>query len=174
MRIGEGPGHASTWQRWTIDEIDGGVARLAIAESPYGLDPAAAEAYYTGAPVGEFRQAIVEAEIAPPEHIWGDELPVYAREDDLQRFLHRRRKARGLPDPRPLREGDVFWVLLPPDTDEALLAQLTPAEAMARADELNVAVWDVTAAARQAAKVTYESAVRVAGNEGRRSRRSRG
>jgi hypothetical protein len=157
---------ASTWQRWTIDELDARITRVAVAETAYGLESSVAEAYDTRADVETFRQAVVDTEDVPPEHLWGDERAVYLRVADLQRFLNRRGQVRGLPDPRELREGDVFWILLPATMDETALRRLTPKRILAKGEALGVQVWDVTAAARQAAKRTYDSAVRAAGDDG--------
>ena len=155
-----------TWERWTIDEIDEGVVRVAVARTEYALDPAVAEAYFEQADAETLRQAVFEAEDAPPEHIWGDEEAVFLPVPELDKLLRQRTQVRGLPDRRPLREGDVFWVLLlSDDVAESTLRGVSSSELPARAAELKAEVWDVTAAARQAAKRSYDRAVRVAAPE---------
>ena len=49
---------AGTWQRWTIDEIDAGLARVAVAESAYPLESGAAEALYTQQSADEVLKAL--------------------------------------------------------------------------------------------------------------------
>ena len=156
---------AGTWQRWTIDEIDAGLARVAVADSEYPLESGAAEAMDTKQPVDKVRAAVFKVENAPPDDVWGDEQPVYMPVEELREFLKRRAEIRALPDPRPLREGDVFWIVQSPDLDENARRGLTAAKIMDRADKLQPQVWDVTAAARQAAKRTYDDAVRAATDE---------
>jgi hypothetical protein len=156
---------ASTWQRWTIDELDAGLARIAVAQARYPLESTVAEAVATEAEVDELREAVARVEDAPPDDLWEDEVPVYLAVDELEPFLRRRDEIPGLPDDRPLREGDVFWVVLPADLDEERFRDLAPAAMMQGASALDVQVWDVTAAARQAAKRTYDAAVRAASDE---------
>jgi len=162
-----------TWQRWTIDEIDEGWVRVAVAHTDYGLDPDAAEAKQRGRSVERLRQAVFEAEDAPPEHIWSDEEAAFFEVEKLERLLGRRSRIRGLPRRRQLREGDVFWIVAPTQPDEETIPLPRPAELPALAARLGVEVWDVTAAARQAAKREYDRAVR-AGDPNARPRRRRG
>lgn len=156
---------AATWQRWTIDEVDAGLARVAVAESEFPLESTVAEAYATGDDVEAVRNAVFRVENSPPEAIWGDEEAVYLAADDLESFLKRRAAIRALPDPRPLREGDVFWIVLPAEVEEEELRGLTAIDVVGRAERLAPQVWDVTAAARQAAKRTYDDALRAATDE---------
>ncbi|MGH2429345.1 MAG: hypothetical protein ACRDGV_10790 [Candidatus Limnocylindria bacterium] len=157
---------AATWQRWTIDELDAGLARVAVAESAYPLESSAAEAQATEADVDTVREAVLRVEDAPPADIWGDEEAVYLHAGRLETFLKRRADIRALPDPRPLREGDVFWIVLPVEVGEETMRELTPQDLLGRAEQLSAQVWDVTAAARQAVKRTYDAAVRAASEEG--------
>jgi hypothetical protein len=152
-----------TWQRWTIDEIDEGVARVAVAHSEYGLDPDVAEAHQRGRGPERLRQAVFEAEDVPPEHIWSDEEPAFFPVATLERLLRRRSKIRGLPGRRQLREGDVFWIVAPTHPDVETVPLPAPEDLPAVAAALDVQVWDVTAAARQAAKRGYDRAVRATG-----------
>jgi hypothetical protein len=157
---------AATWQRWTIDEIDAGLARVAVAASEYPLESTVAEAAYEeGGDLEAVRDAVFGVENSPPEDIWGDEEAAYLAVDDLDTFLKRRADIKALPDPRPLREGDVFWIVLPVELEEEARLGLTAIDLLARAEQLKPQIWDVTAAARQAAKRTYDDAVRAATDE---------
>ena len=160
-----GDGGGSTWQRWTIDEIDLGLARLAVAQSRHPLESSVAEAQATDADPDVLRERVVQVEDAPPDDLWDDEQPVFMALDELRTFLGRRNDIRGLPDDRPLREGDVFWVVLPPTLEARAIRDMTPRGVVARAEDLAVQVWDVTAAARQAAKRTYDDALRAASDD---------
>jgi hypothetical protein len=160
-----GEGDVSTWQRWTIDEIDLGVARLAVAQARYPLESTVAEAEATDADAEVLRELVVEVEDAPPDDLWADEQPVFMPIDELRAFLKRRNDIRGLPDERPLREGDVFWVVLSPALEARTLRDMTARRVMVEAEQLDVQVWDVTAAARQAAKRTYDDALRAASDD---------
>ena len=160
-----GDGGVSTWQRWTIDEIDLGVARLAVAQSRHPLESTVAEAEATNADADVLRKLVVEVEDTSPDDLWADEQPIFMPVDELREFLKRRDGIRGLPDERPLREGDVFWVVLSPAVEARALGDLTPRRVMVEAEQLDVQVWDVTAAARQAAKRTYDDALRAASDD---------
>lgn len=162
MNGGDG---GATWQRWTIDEIDLGVARLAVAEALYPLESTVAEAQATNADTDQLRELVVLVEDAPPDDLWTDEKAVFLPVDELRSLLRRRDEIRGLPDDRPLREGDVFWIVLPPTLEEDARRRMTPRGVAKGAAELEIQVWDVTAAARQAAKRTYDAAVRAASDE---------
>lgn len=155
----------ATWQRWTIDEIDLGVARLAVAEAFYPLESTVAEAEATNAATDQLRELVATVEDAPPDDLWADEKPVFLPVDELRSLLKRRDEIRGLPDDRPLREGDVFWIVLPATLEEDARRGMTPRGVVRDAAELEIQVWDVTAAARQAAKRTYDAAVRAASDE---------
>jgi hypothetical protein len=138
---------------------------VAVAESEHPLESNVAEAHDSGQSVDALRKAVFDVENSPPDNIWGDEEPVYLLADDLQAFLKRRADIKALPDPRPLREGDVFWIVLPPGLEEERLRMLEPAHLLDLAHDVKPEVWDVTAAARQAAKRTYDDAVRAATDE---------
>jgi hypothetical protein len=155
----------ASWQRWTIDEIDAGLARVALAESQYPLESNVAEAYDSGEDLDALREAVFRVENSPPEDIWGDEEAAYLAVDALDSFLRRRADIKALPDPRPLREGDVFWIVLPVEREDEARLGLSAADILDRAEQLGPQVWDVTAAARQAAKRTYDDAVRAATDE---------
>jgi len=155
----------AAWQRWTIDEIDSGTCRIIVAHALQPFESSVAEAFDTGADVDELRQRVLDVEDLSADGVWQDEEAAFLPVETLYEFLRRRARIRGLPDPRLLREGDVFWIVLPPDVDEDELAQISPASVLALADELDVQVWDVTAAARQAAKRTYQAALRAGAPE---------
>ena len=153
----------ATWQRWTIDEIDLGVVRLAVAEAQQPLESGVAEAEDHGTP-GRVRARVFDVEEVPPDDLWGDEQVEYMKEDQLRPLLKRRSRIRGLPKNRPLREGDVFWIVLPARAEDEEVHTVTVRQ-VALDKSLDVQVWDVTAAARQVAKRTYDDAVRAASDE---------
>ena len=148
------------WQRWTIDEIEEDLVRVLVAVSHYPLESTAAEAFDERDAAG-LRAAVVQDEAASPDDLWSDEHAAYLDRQALADFLARRDAAAGLPDARDLREGDVFWVVLP-QAVESVGSRLTPKAIVSRADALEPAVFDVTAASRQAARHTYEAALTAA------------
>jgi len=151
------------WQRWTIDEIDEDLVRVLVAVSHYPLESTAAEAFDERDAAG-LRAAVVQDEAASPDDLWSDERAAYVDGKALADFLARRNTAAGLPDARDLREGDVFWVVLPP-TVAAEASGLAPTAIVTQADQLEPAVLDVTAASRQAARRTYEAALTAASED---------
>jgi hypothetical protein len=86
----------------------------------------------------------------------------------LEPFVRLRQATPGLPDPRPLREGDVFWLVLPMTDVPSSLSGLTPEEILASADELALHLSDITVAARQSVKLADDAAVRAASDKGGR------
>lgn len=165
----------TSWQRWTIDEIDEDVVRVLItsAQDPAqarGLSTsliAAASGSESATSVGirlsdVARDQAMDVETGPIADRWEEEVAAFAERQPLQRFLRRRGGKPGLPRSRPLREGDVFWVIAPrglpspgaPTRDNRRL----PLESYL---ELGVDVWDVTAAARQASKRRYHEVQRA-------------
>jgi hypothetical protein len=154
----------ASWQRWTIDEIDADIARLAIASAFYPLESSVAEAEALGDDPDAIRQQVTKVEFVAPDDLWADEEAVYVNVRQLTEFLKRRDRIRGLPDNRPLREGDVFWIVLPVG-DQGGVRALDAPQLIADVDWAGVEVWDVTAAARQVAKHSYDSALRAASDE---------
>lgn len=155
MKIG------SQWQRWTIDDLADGFARVLVADATQPLESSLAEALDSGAAPDVVQEAVTKVEDAPPDDLWTEERPAHLPLELLEPFLRLRAPVPGLPDPRPLREGDVFWVVLPTTDLESTLADLTPAQVVASAEQLEVQVSDLTAAARQRAKVANEAALRA-------------
>lgn len=149
----------AAWQRWTVDELLEGRARVLVSLARHALESTAAEAHDLARDVarerGRLRAAVVSAETSGPRELWGPELATYVNVRTLERLLQRRTDTPALPDARPLREGDVFWIVQPVDG-----ALLSPAALLRDAGEL-VEVWDVTAAARQASKRSYDQALRA-------------
>lgn len=157
------------WERWTIDEIFDDRVRLLICEAQeatrmaagYQLAAergAAADATRDEAPpIADTAMAI---ELAPTIESWTDEQAVFVDRSDLELFLRRRSRAGVLPGRRPVREGDVFWIL-----SRVSLSRLWVDErgsalgAYRHADPL---VLDLTAAARQASKRVYHRATQAA------------
>jgi hypothetical protein len=159
------------WERWTIDEIDEGMARVLVARARAPEEiRAIADRLWGEVDRGGSRRAssalrrlVALIEVRPPLDQWAPEEIHFFGLTDVAPTLAARRGKPGLPGERPLREGDVFWVLA---ADEpTALALHTPAgerEVMAlRLGSFDV--WDVTAAARQVAKRSYHHAVRMAG-----------
>jgi hypothetical protein len=147
------------WQRWTVDELLEGRARVLVSLARHALESTAAEAYELALDAADqrrrLRASVVTAENSGPRELWGPELAAYVNSRTLDRFLQRRTDTPALPDARPLREGDVFWIVQPVDA-----AVLSPA-ALLRGASGQAQVWDVTAAARQASKRSLDEAVRA-------------
>lgn len=168
-----------TWERWTIDEVDEGVVRVLVSRSlvPDELRTISEEVL---TPAGGRRsgratrtalhQQAMRVELDSSEQRWSRERAIFVAQPILEDLLRARGGKPGLPTNRPLREGDVFWILLPAGPGMALPPDRggTLVDGAARVAEyraLKADVWDVTAAARQAAKRNYHHAVRVAGDE---------
>ena len=111
----------------------------------------------------------MRGELNPASAQWSDESIGYAHLVLLQSFLRSRGGKPGLPTNRLLREGDVFWVMvadwqgrIEPREDMPAVEMEAHATGLRRAD---ADVWDVTAAARQAAKREYHEVVRKASED---------
>ena len=156
----------SHWQRWTIDELDAGSARVLVADALQPLESTAAEAF-DGGTAESIQSAVLMVEDSPPADLWTEERAIHLAVAALAPFVKLRQATPGLPDPRPLREGDVFWVVLPTTDDPSSLLDLTPEEILASAEQLGLHLADITAAARQTVKRADAAAVRAAsGSEG--------
>ncbi len=173
------------WERWTIDEILDGRVRLLTCEArdSVAADGAAVLPQLAGLPEARpDREAMAAAamaiELAPTREAWTDEIGVIVDEAELTRLLGKRTSRGGLPGRRPLREGDVFWVLVPPETDASWApasrwVQVAPGDYVSRAQTATdvlrdyaaagAVVLDLTAAARQAVKHLYHRAELAAG-----------
>lgn len=163
------------WERWTIDEIDEGAARVLISRAGNtrqirGLadhvmtERATASERPTRRLADVLRAEAMRIELDPAAQQWSEESISFGTVPPLQAFLRSRGGKPGLPTNRPLREGDVFWVLVavwPGATEPPGDLTATELEAhMAALQAAGVDVWDVTAAARQAAKRSYHEVMR--------------
>lgn len=151
----------ASWQRWTIDEIVEETVRVLIADAIYPLESTAAEALDSGAAT-DLRQAVVQDEAVSPDDLWLEERAEYMDAGSLRELLHGRTGAPGLPEARDLREGDVFWVVLPPQLVEAMAMDATAMHPLARLLLSGAQVLDVTAASRAAARQLYDAVLRGA------------
>jgi hypothetical protein len=114
---------------------------------------------------GLLRREAAAAEAGLSHRSWEPEVARFATIDALAGFLRRRAGKPGLPAIRPLREGDVFWIFVPEvPLEPDLLRAYLPLD---RYVEIGADVWDVTAAARQAAKRAYNAAVEGEASAGR-------
>jgi hypothetical protein len=173
------------WERWTLDEIlDSRVrlltceARESIVAEVIALAPQLAGLEEAGPDNGEVATAATAIELKPTQETWTDEIGVIVDEAELTLLLRRRISRGGLPGQRPLREGDVFWVLVPFGTDASwaptsglvmrapghwVSRAQTPTEVIHAYAEAGAVVLDLTAAARQAIKHIYHRAELAAG-----------
>lgn len=149
------------WQRWTIEEVAEELARMLVAGAEEPRASELARTLDTDASPEATQEAVTRVEEHAPDELWTEEEQAYLSIELLEPFVRLRSPVPGLPDPRPIREGDVFWVVLPTTDLESTLVGLTPAQVVASADQLDIRVWDITAAARQRAKVASEAALRA-------------
>lgn len=160
----------SRWERWTIDEIGEGVARVLVSTARQPSQAAAlSEDFLPDTSSSQRRRAlrarVMNLELGPPAEMWSDERDVYLPIDQLTSFVRRRGGKPGLPGQRPLREGDVFWVVAYQSAERSVAQARTVPEArelISQYIQADADVFDVTAAARQAAKTWYQSAVQRA------------
>lgn len=164
----------SAWERWTIDEVDEGIVRVLVSQANDPTELREIVERITGEaeqppPVRVLRdrlhRAAMAVELAPTEDQWSEEGSMFVMASILEPFLREREGKPGLPTNRPLREGDVFWILLPgfplavPPARGASLA--AGAERVVTFQQRHGDVWDVTAAARQATKHDYHRALEL-------------
>jgi hypothetical protein len=161
-------------ERWTIDEIDESTVRLLVCRAiateverdPLAVGGKAGDAAGdpAGDPAARVQDAVMAIEAGDPDATWTDETDTYVDRAALEAFLGARRAVAGLPEPRPIREGDVFWVFVPASGDGAaespggpspMGAGPGPGPAAATGLPVGAEVWDVTAAARQSIKRRY-------------------
>jgi len=173
---------AQLWERWTIDELFDEVARVLVCRAePQPSHATMVEALRAAnetapgsKPVAEtLRAAVAEAEIRGRE-AWSDETWSFVDTRRLARFLKRRAGKPGLPHNRPLREGDVFLVAVDrtrlgasPLSDTSQGVREVGAT-LAAYEAAGIEVFDVTAAARQSAKILHDAAMRAPAGEVRR------
>lgn len=143
-------------ERWTIDELT--ETTVTLLRSRYGPQVDAQAA-------GDLPAVVMFAELTVTSEDWSLEVDSILHKEELARFIEdviRRSSALGrLRDRRSLREGDVYWAVfakrppppdrIGPDDTEAFLKTCA---------SLDPVMGDVTAAARQAAKVIYDGALR--------------
>ncbi len=168
------------WERWTVDEILDGRVRLltcealeSIAADGAALLPDLAGLTDASPDKGAVAGAATAIELAPTRETWTDETGVIVDEAELTRLLGTRVSRGGLPGRRPLREGDVFWVLVPPGTNASwalatrwvtvapgdyVAEPQAPTDVLRAYAEAGAVVLDLTAAARQAVKRIYHRA----------------
>lgn len=167
---------AQLWERWTIDELFDQVARVLVCRSePLPSHTTIIEILRAtadpGTPASDataelLRSAVAEAEIRGGD-AWSDEEWSFIGAVRLAGFLEKRTGKPGLPRNRPLREGDVFLVvvdrgrLAADPLSEAGRSVTAVAEALAAYEAAGLEVFDVTAAARQSAKVVSDAAIRA-------------
>jgi hypothetical protein len=168
------------WERWTIDELFDQVARVLVCRAEplpshatliETVRPPADETRPdTEAVAATLRAAVAEAEIRGGES-WSDETWSFIDVSRLATFLERRGGKPGLPRNRPLREGDVFLVSVERDalkamplSDEGRSAREI-GDAVTAYEAAGLEVFDVTAAARQSAKVLHDAALRATARE---------
>jgi len=150
-------------ERWTVDEIDDGVVRVLWAEliDDADLPVAAARSSEDAVAASDrVRESAIRIEGASTDR-WTPEEEAHHELDALTAFLvHgvRESGAPGLPVRAELREGDVYWLVVPDGMGDlrARVEALEDPEAAASLARSSIAtgieVWDVTAAARQSAK----------------------
>jgi len=157
------------WERWTIDDLADGVARVLVSPAvdlsrwPLTATSLGSTDDTVRARRAAARSLIMDVEIRPLAESFGEEEPAYVETGLLFKFLRARDRTEGLPGTRPLREGDAFWVTLAAGTGVSPGGANVPLAG--RLEALQAAgarVWDVTAAARAAAKHAYHATVAVA------------
>ena len=155
------------WERWTLDEIADGIARVLLSrprdeQRIRHLSGAVRDHLGSGRATRSSLRTLLRRQATAAEEglsyrNWTPEEAHFAPIDDLAHFLGGRANKPGLPGKRPLREGDVFWILLRDRLPDSLRPEaILP---LVRYLESGVDVWDVTAAARQASKRQYNAAV---------------
>lgn len=142
-------------KRWTIDELTESTATVLRSQYSRSFDIPAPQ---------DVRKAVENLESELTTESWSEEEDFVLSRDRLADFIREavnRSRPHELPEARDLRDGDVYWIISPqsvpvpqgpatPDgTDQFLAGYREPL----------CTVWDVTAAARQAAKVTYFQAI---------------
>lgn len=154
-------------ERWALDELT--ETSVTLLRSRY-RDPIADPATLC-AP-----ERVMQSELSIDADAWSAETDAELALRVFQRFINsanrrsRRRLAATAPavaaslpwfrPARDLREGDVYWAFL--DDDVALDSFHRPADTskfVAAARSASLQLWDVTTAARQAAKLAYNAAL---------------
>ena len=163
------------WERWTIDEVDEGIVRVLVSEAADSLAlqriaddilEGVDETTSNRSMRDRLHRAAMAVELVPASEQWSDEGSMFVALRVLAAFLRERVGKPGLPANRPLREGDVFWIILPagPALDRPPVRGTTlggGAERVTAYRERQSDVWDVTAAARQVAKREYHRVLEI-------------
>jgi hypothetical protein len=169
-------------ERWMIDEIidsdvrilrailrdaapERGPVETAVSIRPRRQARPGRPRVRAGVEAAAIRRAAVDLEAAPTT-AWTPETEAIADLARMTAFLigGAKRSARpGLPVRETLREGDVYWVIVPgaagrEDAPARDLAVDETAALLDALDEVNAEAWDVTAAARQVMKRLYAEA----------------
>lgn len=110
------------WERWAVDEVNEDVARVLISRALLHalIRGISAELVAAQSPPmsvltptrSVLRRRAMEIDSAPASETWGDERAVSFPRARLDSFLRGRAGKPGLPEPRPVREGDAFWVVI--------------------------------------------------------------
>lgn len=154
-------------ERWAIDEVTEISATL--LRSVYGKEIDIPKA-------GGVKAIVMGLERKLAADDWGEEDDFVLSRQELGGFIHdtiARSREPELPEARGLREGDVYWIVSeePVSPPGGSIGPRRTKRFLAPYEQSNVKVWDVTAAARQAAKVAYFQAMQSAQEKRQRQRR---
>jgi hypothetical protein len=142
-------------ERWTIDELMESTATLLRAQYREQVDMGEG---------GDLGQVVMAAELEVPADGWTEEFDSLLERADLTAFVNEAiggSRLGGFREARSLREGDVYWITLDQEPP-SLSLRVRPRDTghfLAVYRRGRVQVGDVTAAARQAAKVFYSRAM---------------
>lgn len=176
-------------ERWFLDEVAEGVARVLAAAAldvrPFTeLAHLADHSPHDAEATSRARDLVIELESADALAAWTEEIDHLIPIGALERVLGDRRVSLGFPEPRQIREGDVYWLARVADSTDAEpqlavpggleqrlaeLAELPPTErwSLALIGYRPYWIWDVTAAARHADKWRLDRAIRSSAGVGR-------
>lgn len=152
-------------ERWTIDELTESTATLLRSEYRQPVELIEAE---------DARAAVMGRELELSSEVWSDEMDYVLSRRELANFVSdpdERGRRPELPQRHGLREGDVYWILSEEAVSPPPQSDVHPGRTekfLNYYQERRVWVWDVTAAARQGAKVTYSQAILRAQDRERR------
>ncbi len=154
-------------ERWTIDELEPSYGTL--LSSVYNGDFAVPDADARLEVVMSLELEDMDSEDAD-KGVWSEEVAFVVDRDLLEGFIQRAVAANQLEpfsEDRPLREGDVYWLLSEEPFTRQYLDHTPTAQPLAEWTEqflenlapAGVQAWDVTAVARQAVKENYYRAI---------------
>jgi len=146
-------------ERWTIDELAEWTVTLLRSVYRGEIDATDTDDLR--------REVVISRERDLTSEVWSEEDDFVLDRQALARFIGDavdRTHASELPGPRELREGDVYWIASeePVFEPQGTIGPEDTKQFLAAYRDRSVQVWDVTAAARQAAKVTYFQAIESA------------